>query len=63
MHIFRRPIYNNLLKNINNNNKRFFSSNIDNKLDNIDKKLVAINYNIRIVYICSLINIVVSLFF
>jgi hypothetical protein len=60
MYIFRRPIYKNLL---NNNNKRFFSSNIDNKLDNIDKKLVALNYNIRVVYICSLINIVVSLFF
>ncbi len=43
MYIFRRPIYNNLLK-FNNNNKRFFSLNIRNKLDVTDYKLNIINY-------------------
>jgi hypothetical protein len=60
MYIFRKPIYNNLLKNNNNNKKRFFSLNISNNLDVIDNKLSVANYNIRSVYILSVINLFVS---
>ena len=50
MYIFKRTIYNNLLK---NNKKRFFSSNIDNNLN-------IINENIRGLYILGLTNMFVS---
>ena len=58
MHIFRIPIYNNLLKN--NNKMRFFSLNIDNNLDVIDNKLNNINYNIKSVYYIGVTNLFVS---
>ena len=65
MNIFRRPF------NININkfflHKRHFSSKLDNnKLDalNVIKSQIdVINHNIRMVYIVSLINIVVSIIF
>ena len=58
MHVLRRPIYNNLLKN--NNKKRFFSLNINNNLTVIDNKLHLINYNIKGVYGVCLTNLFVS---
>ena len=58
MYIFRKPIYNNLLKN--NNKMRFFSLNIDNNLDVIDNKLNNINYNIKSVYYIGVTNLFVS---
>ena len=58
MHVLRRPIYNNLLKN--NNNMRFFSLNINNNLTVIDNKLDVINYNIRSIYYISVTNLFVS---
>lgn len=60
MYIFGRPIYKNLIKNNNNNTKRFFSLNIDNNLTVIDNKLSVANYNIKSIYILSLTNLVVS---
>ena len=60
MYIFGRPIYKNLLKNNNNNTKRFFSLNIDNNLSVIDNKLSVANYNIKSIYILSLTNLFVS---
>ena len=59
MYLLRRPIYNNLLKN--NNNRRFFSLNVNNKLDVIDNKLNIINYNIKGVYCVCLTNFFVSI--
>ena len=58
MYIFGRPIYKNLL--INNNKKRFFSLNIDNKLTVIDNKLDVANYNIKSVYYIVYTNLFVS---
>jgi hypothetical protein len=60
MYIFRRPIYNNLLKNnINNNNKmRFFSSNINDNLCIIDSKITGVYY----LCVTNLFVSVVSLF-
>jgi hypothetical protein len=59
MYVFRIPIYNNLLK-INNNNKRFFSLNIRNKLDVTDYKLNIINY-IQGIYNVCFVNLLVSI--
>ncbi len=56
MHIFRRPIYNNLLKN--NNKMRFFSSNINDNLCIIDSKITGVYY----LCVTNLFVSVVSLF-
>jgi hypothetical protein len=58
MYFLRKPIYNNLLK---NNNKRFFSLNINNNLTIIENKLNLVNYNIKTVYILTFTNLFVSI--